>query len=108
LPGYINLFADYLIRFKNPVFREEREWRLVSLGDIEDIEGVHIHYRDTRFGLVPYLKYRESTGNRRLPITRVVQGPRVEPELAATAVDGYLVKCGYRVPVDLSKVPLRY
>jgi len=99
----INLLADYLIRFKNSVFHEEKEWRLVILGNV----GEDVNYRESRFGLIPYFKARE----RPLAIKTVVQGPRVEPELSKEAVEGFLAKHGYRSPdveVRLSKVPLRY
>jgi hypothetical protein len=99
----LNLLADYFIRFKNPVFHEEEEWRLVVLGNV----GEQVQYRESRFGLIPYVKY----GERPLPITKVVQGPRVEPELSKEAVEGFLATHSYRSPgveVCLSKVPLRY
>jgi len=99
----INLLADYFIRFKNSVFHEEKEWRLVVLGNV----GEDVHYRESRFGLIPYIK----AGERPLPIKTVVQGPRVEPELSKEAVEEFLAKHGYRSPdieVRPSKVPIRY
>jgi hypothetical protein len=115
------LLADYFIRFKNPVFHDEQEWRLVVLGNV----GEEVHYRESRFGLVPYVKageyikagdhirHQEHTQARKrpLPIKTVVQGPRVEPELSKEAVDGFLAKHGYAreiVKVLLRKIPLLY
>jgi hypothetical protein len=66
-----------------------------------------VHYRDSRFGLIPYLKYSSRLGE--LPIVKVVQGPRSEPELSKEALLGFLAKHRYeRVRVCLSKVPLRF
>ena len=77
--------------------------KLVILGNV----GEDVNYRESRFGLIPYIKAVE----RPLSIKTVVQGPRVEPELSKEAVEGFLAKHGYRSPdveVRLSKVPLRY
>jgi len=71
------------------------------LGNVEE----QVNYRESRFGLIPYLKY----GERPLPITKVVQGPRVEPELSKEVLQEFLTTNQYRgVKVLLSKVPLRY
>jgi hypothetical protein len=111
----LNILGDCLLRFKNPIFGDEEEWRLVLLRDKPHLSTdlSEINYRSAQFGVIPYVKCTVSvlSGRRsgRLPIEEVVQGPRVEAALAAKAIKGYLIKSGYKeTKVQQSAVPLRF
>jgi hypothetical protein len=100
----INLFAEELLRFKNPVFSEEKEWRLVVLGD----DNMKIYFRS---GDIPYIKCKPSMlsepGNTKLPITKIIQGPIFQPKISKRAVKRYMIMHGYYAKVVTSNVPLR-
>ncbi|MGC2077686.1 MAG: DUF2971 domain-containing protein [Xanthobacteraceae bacterium] len=91
------LLADCLLSFKNPAFQKEKEWRLVFLGDkaFRQSDMSVVNYRNTQFGLIPYVEYKTPTLDNLLPIGVVIQGSRVEPKLSAEAVQGYLIRYGY-------------
>jgi hypothetical protein len=104
--------ADILSRcgpfFKEPSFKEEREWRLISPIIWHPYESVA--FRPGRSMITPYFKLPiASEGN--LPIRRVVVGPCPHMELSKQSVTNLLVKSGVSVhgqEVAIgSKIPFR-
>lgn len=77
-------------------------------------EGLDIKFRASSVGLIPYVELRleERAGvfTRRLPLWRVVQGPRSSPELSLASLGMYLESTGYgfHTEVQPSGIPLRY
>lgn len=51
----INILIDLMLSFKNPVFKEESEWRLIK-GHNVDITPEYLKFRDTNNNLVPYIE----------------------------------------------------
>src|SRR5258708_1877548 len=71
------LALNEIVRFKDPAFEEEREWRLAvrpMSRNRNDQELKHLKFRTARGMAVPYLELRPKTGAL-LPITSVRYGP---------------------------------
>jgi hypothetical protein len=119
--------ADWLLRFKNPKFTSEQEWRLIRYiidPDAKSIDpdaksGIELiyprHYRVGRGGLCSYVELRlpisEKSTEAKFPIAIVWQGPNKEPRLFASLIQECLVSFGYDsedVNVRVSQVPTRF
>jgi hypothetical protein len=99
---------DYVFFFKNPVFIEEKEQRLVTI--IHD--ATVLNFRETQGMVVPYIKLvypsAEPNKNNKLPIVEIIQGPLIDTALGEKALRLLLKKHSYEnVNVISSKVPLR-
>lgn len=114
IPAACMFFRDYVANlvfsYKHSAFREEREWRMVCLRQRDNIESFKL--RPGNGFLVPYtdldLRMRVGPNTGRLPISHIVIGPSLHPELAAKAVELLLRKYQFRhVEVRGSEVPLR-
>jgi hypothetical protein len=85
---------------KNPVFIDEREWRILIVPDDQD----EIHFRPIRGAIVPYVKVALKPDF----FTRIVLGPTVHKEFAERSLKMFLAKNGLaHVAVESSEVPLR-
>jgi hypothetical protein len=93
------------LQFKNRRFAAEQEWRVIANRSDKTVE-----YRNGRLGLTPYIKLDLcSSGSPRMPIVSLTQGPRLEAELEAEALAGFLKRYGYdEVERRLSEVPIRF
>lgn len=85
----IGLFAN-LYLLKSIAFREEREWRLLSL--LVNSGDDNCLYRCTGTQVIPYRSY-SLLGIERQPIAEVLVGPK-NPTPPAV-VQGFLARCGY-------------
>lgn len=106
---------EYLsIRFKNPGFHEEQEWRLVATTNLPEVDCFP-SYRPSTLGLAPFhLLARPSQRDapeqpiERLPITAIQQGPvMANPELGQYSMQTFARSKGYSVRVGGSTVSYR-
>ena len=51
----VNILLDLKLSFKNPVFAEEKEWRLIK-GRQADYKPEQLMFRESNDGFIPYLK----------------------------------------------------
>jgi hypothetical protein len=70
-----------LLALKHEGFREEQEWRLISLDS-----QLPARFRPGRFGIVPYCAVPLCKPGEKLGLANVYVGPNAAPELAKAAV----------------------
>jgi hypothetical protein len=110
--------AECSFCFKHPAFREEAEWRVVTLkhrNPDRNTDGAEPStlMRATSTGLLPYTPISLSLGESKTKeraISEVVIGPGRHPNLAARAAEHLLCTAGYPNAAEivrLSSVPLR-
>jgi hypothetical protein len=94
---------------KNRSFWQEREWRLMlPVLKGKSLQTTTRSFRTQNGEQVPYITttlFRESSG---MPLTRVIVGPGGNVEARQRQVKGVLETAKCRVPVEPSKVPLRF
>ncbi len=95
MPFYWAQLERVSYRFKYPDFAVEREWRLVSWGEVHDEK-----YRTAAIGIVPYIERtlhakRHSAYGNGLPITSVRSGPTPNQREARYALERVLSRHGY-------------
>lgn len=108
------LATEPLLSFKNPMFAEEREWRIAYVSVLSPFRDdlANVRFRVAGNQILPYvdLDLRSSLGvySGLLPILEVVHGPTLNPSLTEKSLDLLLRKHNYHfVEVDGSSVPLR-
>lgn len=122
----LNTYTDYAIGaaqmilsnqvqlFKNPVFKQDEEYRI--LFDINRKIDV-IKYRAFNNVFVPYIEVIfEGDNDNKLPIDKIIIGPKNNLDIAEKGLRSFLVNQGYKMGGDLenklliknSDVPLRY
>ena len=108
------LLLDEVVTFKNPAFREEKEWRLIVRPNVvrrqgeqlETQKGTDFKFRDQGGALIPYLELRPEHG--KLPLRSIRFGPTLESGLTEHSVRMLLLSCGYKgVSVEGSEIPVR-
>jgi len=103
--------AEYLICFKSPAFKEEKEWRVIYVSAL--LEGLdRIEFRASRGNIVPYVELDISpsvgVNSNKIPIGKIVHGPTLHPVITKKSLNLYLRKLGYAfVGVLGSNIPLR-
>ncbi len=107
----VHLFP-YVFSFKASGFEEEREWRLVTWVP-SSIESKKVKFRASANFTIPYLSLdlsvRGKGDEEKLPISRIIQGPRVEAEVGMKSLELLIKKYGYsETEVVPSKIPFRY
>lgn len=99
---------EFLISFKNDNFSEEREWRVVSSLYCSDPA---IDFRYTSYGVSPYVKVnlspRDHIMSSRLPITRIVLGPRNATKLNQKGLVLFLERMNCKASIAASLSPYR-
>jgi hypothetical protein len=95
----------FILRFKNPVFEEEQEWRIMNLPYSGIEKTALVRFRVTGGSIIPYIELSIT----REVISRIVQGPSLHPVLGRMAVKMLLAESGFdsETPFELSKIPLR-
>lgn len=92
--------TTYMPQIKNPAFREESEWRLLSIGSEETPK-----FRPARGIIVPYLELSSIPPD---VFKSVTLGPAVEPEFGLRPTKLFLESHGMtHVEVRQSQIPLR-
>ena len=72
---------------KDPVFREEQEWRIMTMQSPYDSKE---QYRVSNGLLIPYRSIDLDQPPARFPITRVLVGPSLHPEQARNSLRRFL------------------
>lgn len=98
-----------IIRFKNPSFEEEKEWRLavrpMSL-KLSDEEVQQLRFRTTRGNIVPYVELRPK-GNGLLPVQSVRYGPTLKQKQVENALRLLFQQKGYpEIPSNGADIPV--
>lgn len=94
-----------LIRFKNPAFKGEKEWRLLAHSAY--LGRQKVSFRTSRLGIVPFLSRQPRVG-KLLPISCVWVGPSPWGRVSAQALDMFLRNEGYiGCPIVPSEIPAR-
>jgi hypothetical protein len=78
----VNILFDIIISFKNHVFEEEQEWRLIKVTD-RSRPPKQLQFRDINERLTPYLNtiiYEIDGSDYFCPITKLRIGPIIEAE----------------------------
>ena len=73
----VNILFDLMLSFKNPVFSEENEWRLIK-GREARHKPEHLKFRETKEGLVPYIEtyiVEDLEGKSVFPLRTIKFGP---------------------------------
>lgn len=97
----------FLVRFKNPLFKEEKEWRFARFDREKPDESVE--FFDIRGVMKPYrVLLRRSRGGPKLPILQVIVGASRADDQAIKSARMMLQRFGYNgIDVELSHIPLR-
>jgi hypothetical protein len=94
---------------KDRTFHEEQEWRLMlPVHRDRPLQYTARSYRTRNDEEVPYITTSLFAGQVRLPLTRVVVGPGGDVATRREAIEDGLRLADYVIPVDSSKVPLRF
>jgi hypothetical protein len=117
---------ECMLTMKNPVFKDEREWRLIHsrTGFGRDPEAT-LDYRPTRSFIVPYVgldltpmgpelfehipahAQADARAYNRIPLKTVVVGPSTHPEAAVASIRTMLRDLHMNADVISSEVPIR-
>lgn len=99
--------STLILRFKNPAFAAEREWRLIS--HIPEIRSrSERKFRSSSLGVVPYYELRKATNPRQLPVTAVFVGPSPYGKISHKALRDFLDVNGYVAAMsNYSTIPIR-
>lgn len=95
------ILSVYAMFFKQEEFAPEREYRLV----FRDPDKSAIRFREKDGFLLPYI---EIGFGGMMPVTKVTVAPKNHVDLAKKGMIQYLEQLGYDVPVQLSRLKLRY
>lgn len=92
---------------KHPGFTEEQEWRILVTLTSDNLSDVK--FRQGLNALIPYIELNLSdVKTSKLPISEIVLGPTLHPELAKKALDSMLKKNGFpNVLLTESEIPFR-
>jgi hypothetical protein len=107
-------FLDRFLRvapmFKDQAFAGEEEWRIASrparFEDIPHVPGAQ--YRASDSMAIPYRPVSIGSGERAVPISTILVGPKRYPDLAGRSIRGYLQSVGLGVNVEASSIPYRF
>ena len=99
--------VGFAFGFKDPAWAEEQEWRAVHVLPDGKLDGVE--FRPHSGIAMPYIPLPMGTDpDGRLPIRHIVQGPRINTDIAARSLELLLTANGYPdVDTTVSSVPLR-
>jgi hypothetical protein len=99
--------VGFAFGFKDPAWAEEQEWRAIHVLPDGEMDGVE--FRPHSGIAMPYISLPMGTGpDGRLPIRHIVQGPRINTDIAVRSLDLLLTANGYSdVDITVSSVPLR-
>ncbi len=100
----VSLVWAALVRFKNPAYSVEQEWRL--LAHVAHTAGQNVEFRTSTLGVVPYVARTPRKGTK-LPIKAVWVGPSPWGAYSRIALDRFLAENGYRCDTYASNIPAR-
>lgn len=108
---YIAQLNNWAIRFKNEIFRHEREERLICYVPEEEMDNGatlddYIQFRIVKGCLVPYLDVLVADKS---ALKEITIGPLIEEKLAVNTMELFLRLKGYEnVDIYTSSAPIRY
>jgi Protein of unknown function (DUF2971) len=103
LCAYLNRYGPIL---KDPAFREEKEWRIISRPLM--CSGELFDFREGNSLLIPYYKLPLAGEDLAFRVHEVVVGPTPDGERSKCSVRSFLVRHGLKdVTVEVSSVPYR-
>ncbi len=108
---YIAQLNNWAIRFKNEIFRHEKEERLICYVPEEELHGgatldEYIQFRVVNGCLVPYLDVLIADKS---SLKEINIGPLIEEKLAGNTMELFLRLKGYEnVKIHTSNAPIRY
>jgi hypothetical protein len=92
--------------FKDSSFKDENEWRIVTLGSESNPENDSIFYRPRMDSLVPTIKVNIKRIDGKVPLTGLILGPGSHPN-SSDAVTRYLRSQKIDLQAEPSAVPCR-
>jgi hypothetical protein len=118
------LLLDRIVAFKNPAFKEEKEWRLIVRPSLirsqataqvkaqvkararkSNPTGSPFKFRQFRGSLIPYIELHPKEG--KMPLRSIRLGPSLETERTGNALELLLATCGYKnIDVQGSDLPV--
>jgi hypothetical protein len=90
----VNILLDLMLSFKNPVFKEENEWRLIK-GRLTNFKPEQLKFRETKDGLIPYIEaymVAEENGKSLFPLSSIKFGPILDYESTLSSLQLFLSK----------------
>ena len=97
----LNIYAMF---FKQEEFAAENEYRIV----FRNPDRSRIQFREKEGFLLPYIDIDLAQKGELMPISSVTVAPKNHVDLARKGMVQYLEHLGYAVPVELSRLKLRY
>jgi len=99
-------FFRFASRLNHPKFFEEKEWRLVSLGDDGDLTKTHFGAGTST--IKPFRKIKLAEESKRLPLSEIWIGPTTQKSLSYRATRQLLDANGYQsCELKYSEIPYR-
>jgi hypothetical protein len=100
------------LSFKDASFKDEQEWRLVTGFHPDDSESASflkkVCFRSGAGIVKPYLDLPINPGEVQLPISQIMFGPTLRPDITRESLEFFLTRRGYSgIPVVQSVVPLQ-
>ncbi len=90
----VNILFDLMLSFKNPVFNEENEWRLIK-GRQASYKPEHLKFRETNEGLIPYIEtyiVEDLEGKFVFPLCSIKFGPMLDDERSKSTLELFVNK----------------
>ena len=109
---YLVIFPLIACLLKNPVFAEEKEWRLIYVPlTYKDNDEFNINFRVNYKIIIPYVKMNLTNENSNIiPINEIIFGPRLEETKARMGLEILLESNGYTDEIhsklNKSSIPL--
>lgn len=78
----VNILFDLKLSFKNPVFAEENEWRLIK-GRQTHYKPEQIKFRESKDGFIPFIEtflYEETKDKKVFPLSSIKFGPTLDED----------------------------
>lgn len=89
-----NILFDLVLSFKNPVFNEENEWRLIY-GRLASYKPEQLKFRETKVGLIPYIEtyiVEDLEGKSVFPLSSIKFGPMLDDARTKSALQLFVNK----------------
>lgn len=90
----VNVLCDLMLSFKNEVFREEDEWRMILVRQPEH-KAHQLQFRENEKGLIPYFEtylIRKVDGNSFFPLNSIKFGPMLDVSSTKSALRLFVTK----------------
>ncbi|WP_456424497.1 DUF2971 domain-containing protein [Rhodocaloribacter sp.] len=101
---YMHKFMEIASIFKHPSFCEEREWRLVSRVNFDQVtfNDDQVDFREGKSMIVPYFKI-ELPKETESPIKEVIVGPTPHKDLSIASVEGLLTRKKIKIEAEVGE-----